>query len=553
MLEATSSKLFSLIVLVLATSSLRVSAQDLGPERPNVLIVVADDLGYSDLGVYGGEIETPNLDALAESGLMFTRFYANASCSPTRAMLLSGTDNHVAGVGMMHEGRVQAPADAVVPRAYDGYLGLQIAALPEVLQAHGYTTIMAGKWHLGYSPPHFPNNRGFDHSFALLEGGAAHFKQDNMAGLQGWSTTWIEDGAPAQLPEDFYSSRFLTDYLIEQIGADDRTAPFLAYAAYTAPHWPIQAPAEDIARYRGRYDEGYGTVMTARLARQRALGLARIDSPSAPVLERVTAWEAMSNDQRAIAAREMEAYAGMVTALDREVGRLIGHLRSTGQYENTIVVFMSDNGAEGFERASAEFLEQFDTSLDNIGHRNSFVEYGPAWAQVANTPNRMWKLTGYEGGNRVPAFIHYPALVAPGITETLVTVMDVYPTILDLTGAAHPGDEFRGRAVAATQGVSLVPLLRGDMTDAHPAAFAVGFEVNREASFHMRDWKIVYSADFSDSGWQLFDMSSTAGERVDLSTSNPEQLATMLDRWAEFAMRNGVVIGDTDRRPLRPF
>jgi arylsulfatase A-like enzyme len=361
---------------------------------------------------------------------MFTRFYANASCSPTRAMLLSGTDNHVAGVGVMHEGRIQAPADAVVPRAYDGYLGLQIAALPEVLQANGYTTIMAGKWHLGYSPPYFPNNRGFDHSFALLEGGAAHFKQGNMGGA---------------------------------------------------------------------------------------------------------------------------AYAGMVTALDREVGRLIGHLRNTGQYENTIIVFMSDNGAEGFERASPEFLEQFDTSLDNIGYRNSFVEYGPAWAQVANTPNRMWKLTGYEGGNRVPAFIHYPALVAPGISETLVTVTDIYPTILDLTGAAHPGNEFRGRAVAPIQGVSLVPVLRGDATDAHPVDFAIGFEVNRQASLHMRDWKIVYSAGFADTGWQLFNMSSTAGERMDLSASNPERLATMLDLWAKFAMRNGVVIGDTDRRPLLPF
>jgi arylsulfatase len=293
--------------------------------------------------------------------------------------------------------------------------------------------------------------------------------------------------------------------------------------------------------------------MAARLARQRALGLARIDSPSTPVLEQFTAWEAMSNYQRAIAAREMEAYAGMVTALDREVGRLIGHLRNTGQYENTIIVFMSDNGAEGFERASPEFLEQFDTSLDNIGYRNSFVEYGPAWAQVANTPNRMWKLTGYEGGNRVPAFIHYPALVAPGISETLVTVTDIYPTILDLTGAAHPGNEFRGRAVAPIQGVSLVPVLRGDATDAHPVDFAIGFEVNRQASLHMRDWKIVYSAGFADTGWQLFNMSSTAGERMDLSASNPERLATMLDLWAKFAMRNGVVIGDTDRRPLLPF
>ena len=542
-----------LAVAGLAMLCLTTHAQEISPQQPNVLIIVADDLGYSDLGAYGGEIETPNLDALAKSGLMFTRFYANASCSPTRAMLLSGTDNHVAGVGMMHELRARAPADAIIPSSYNGYLGLQIAALPEVLQAHGYRTIMAGKWHLGYSPAYFPSSRGFDHSFALLEGGAAHFRQDNMAGMPGWSTTWVEDGVTVDLPEDFYSSRFLTDYLVEHIGDGDRAAPFLAYAAYTAPHWPIQAPAADIARYRGRYDAGYEVIMAERLMRQRSLGIARIDSPSIPTLERITPWGAMTDEDRAIAAREMEAYAGMVAALDREIGRLIGHLRDTGQHENTIIVFLSDNGAEGSEHTNAEFLAQFDTSLENIGHRNSFVEYGAGWAQVGMTPNRMWKLTGFEGGNRVPAFIHYPSRIAPGVTDTLTTVMDVYPTILELTGAVHPGNEFRGRAVAPIQGVSLVPLLEGETTEAHPADFAVGFEVNRLGSLHTRDWKIVHSGNFTDSSWQLYDMSSEAGERRDVSTSNPERLATLLSLWAEFATRNGVLISETDGGPRPPF
>jgi arylsulfatase len=546
-------KLLSIAIAVLTVLFPAAHAQDIDPARPNVLIILADDLGYSDLGAYGGEIETPNLDALAESGLMFTRFYANASCSPTRAMLLSGTDNHVAGVGMMYEIRSSAPAGAVIPSAYDGYLGLQITALPEVLQDHGYTTIMAGKWHLGYAPAYFPNNRGFDRSFALLEGGAAHFRQENMAGLQGWSTSWIEDGLPAELPEDFYSSRFLTDYLIEHIGNGDGAAPFFAYAAYTAPHWPVQAPAEDIARYRGRYDAGYEAVMAERLARQQSLGIARIDSPPVPMLERITPWEAMTAEGRAVAAREMEAYAGMVTALDREIGRLIDHLRDTGQYDSTIIVFLSDNGAEGFERANAEFLARFDTSLENIGHRDSFVEYGPGWAQVSSTPNRMWKLTGFEGGNRVPAFIHYPSLVALGMTDTFATVMDLYPTILELIGAVPPGNEFRGRAVAPIQGVSLVPFLEGEARRAHPLDFAVGFEVNGQASLHMGERKIVYSGELTDSRWQLFDMNSTAGERVDLSRSEPERLADMLRLWADFAARNGVVIGDGDYRPRLPF
>jgi arylsulfatase len=387
----------------------------------------------------------------------------------------------------------------------------------------------------------------------LLEGGAAHFRQENMAGLQDWETTWIEDGQPAEPPEDFYSSRFLTDYLIEQIGDGDGASPFLAYAAYTAPHWPIQAPREDIARYRGRYDAGYEAIMAERLERQQSLGIARIDSPPAPTLERTTPWESMTDEDRAIAAREMEAYAGMVTALDREIGRLIDHLHDTDQYENTIVVFLSDNGAEGYERASAAFLEQFDTSLENIGHRDSFVEYGPGWAQVSATPNRMWKLTGFEGGNRVPAFIHYPSLVEPGMTGTLATAMDLYPTILELTGAVHPGKEFRGRAVAPIQGVSLVPLLEGRVAQAHPADFVIGFEVNGHGSLHMRDWKIVYSGGFSDARWQLFNMDSRAGERVDLSASDQERLDAMLRLWTQFATSNGVVTGDGDDRPLLPF
>jgi arylsulfatase len=261
----------------------------------------------------------------------------------------------------------------------------------------------------------------------------------------------------------------------------------------------------------------------------------------------------MTADDRAVAARKMEAYAGMVTALDREIGRLVDHLRDTDQYENTIIVFLSDNGAEGFEHTNAEFLAQFDMSLENIGHRNSFTEYGAGWALVGSTPNRMWKLTGFEGGNRVPAFIHHPSLIAPGMTDTLATVMDLYPTILELAGASHPGAEFRGRAVEPIQGVSIVPLLKGEATDAHPADFAVGFEVNGQASLHMGDWKIAYSGNFTDSSWQLFNMNSGRGERADLSASNPEQLAVMLSQWAEFAARNDVIVGDTDSRPQLPF
>jgi arylsulfatase A-like enzyme len=517
--------------------------------QPNVLIILADDLGYSDLGSLGGEIATPRLDALAAEGLLFTRFYANASCSPTRAMLLSGSDNHVAGVGMMYETRGRAPADADLPETHDGYLNLRVAALPEVLSANGYTTIMAGKWHLGYEPRFYPDQRGFDRSFALLEGGASHFKQDNMSGLQGWSTTWIEDGVPVELPDDFYSSRSLTDYLIEQIDAATIDAPFFAYAAYTAPHWPIQAPDEDIARYHGRYDAGYAAIMNERLARQRALGLARVDSPAEPAIEQTALWDSMNADERAASARMMEAYAGMVTALDREIGRLIDHLRETERYDDTVILFLSDNGAEGYVRATPEFAAQFDNSLDNLGRPDSFVEYGAGWAQIGTTPNRMWKLTGFEGGNRVPAFVHYPGRVQAGRTDALATIMDLYPTVLELTGVEAPGERFQGRLVAPVQGRSLLPLLLRQASSVHADDAVFGFEVNGQASLHAAQWKIVYSGRLTDSRWQLFDMDSADGERADLSFERPDKLASMLELWRSFAARNGVLTAGEDAHP----
>lgn len=344
-----------------------------GGQRPNVLLIVADDLGFSDIGALGGEIATPNLDRLARQGMTFLDFHATPSCSTTRSALLSGNDPHLVGVGMMAEwrGRLKPEQRERLRPGYEGVLAAKVPTLAELLGDAGYHTYIAGKWHLGKQPELQPQKRGFEESYVLLEGGAANFKQANMALLPNYSTTYLHDGQPIGLPDDFYSSTWYTDRLIEMIerrAGDGR--PFFAFAAYTAPHWPLQAPDAYLAKYRGRYDAGYQAIADQRLARQRELGLISEGYPSQAQLEGVPAWSTLSDEQQRQSARTMEVYAAMVEAFDAEVGRLLDHLRRSGQLDNTLVLFMSDNGPEGRDSMDARWVaEHFDNRQENYGRR----------------------------------------------------------------------------------------------------------------------------------------------------------------------------------------
>jgi arylsulfatase len=514
--------------------------------RPNILFILADDLGYGDLGIFGSEIPTPNLDALAKDGMLLTDFYAAMTCSPTRSMLMSGVDNHRAGLGVM-----SAPtrADQKGKPGYEGYLNFRVASLADLMTDAGYNTYMIGKWHLsdGARVETGPHARGFKHVFASFDG-AAHLGGWDWRGPQP-SNYWDDDKV-VHVGDDWYTTRDYTKKMLgylEQGRAEGR--PFFAYMAYTAPHWPLQAPKESIARFKGWYDDGYEALYAKRFARQKQLGLVPKDAPPIDDARFKPRWNTLTPDQRAVEARHLEIYAAMVSDLDIYVGEVIAYLKKTGQYDNTFIMFMSDNGAESGRRDLAPNIQQhvgkeYNHSLENLGSATSYIMYGANWASASATPFFRHKATGYEGGVHVPAFVHYPKKVTPGSrSDAMGTVMDLLPTFLALAGAPQPGTSYRGKPVLQPEGVSLLPLLYGQAKAVHANDEIHGWELFGYRSVRQGDWKLVWDAAVppAQRRWQLFDMSKDFEEQHDLSASKPAEFATMQQAWDAYAKHNGVI------------
>lgn len=543
------------LLLAVLSLSLPVQASAADGKRPNFLVIVADDLGFSDLGAFGGEIETPNLDKLALAGLRLTGFHSAPTCSPTRSMLLSGTDNHRAGLGAMAE--LIAPNQKGQP-GFEGYLSPNVASLAELLAANGYRTLQSGKWHLGLAPDQDPTARGFQHSFVMLQGAHNHFGKD-VSTDPAKGATYREDGRTlATLPDNFYSSDAFATKLIEQLEATKKGAegkkPFFAYLTFTAPHWPLQAPAETIAKYRGRYDAGFEALRTQRLKRQVELGLLGPDIAAHSLVLKNGGWEAMSPDQKRIAARDMEIYAAMVDRLDQNVGRVIAALKRMGELDNTVILFTADNGADGMDLATTELkvgqepLAGGGNSLDNRGQANSFISYGPDWAQAATAPSWLYKAYATEGGTRVAAFINAPQSARNGAVAPIFgSVMDVVPTFLDLAGIADPKGQFNGRKVEVIRGKSWAPYLAGKAEGVYSSSDVVGTELFGSRSIRQGDWKIT---DTGDGQWRLFNLAEDPGENRDLAASDPERLAELIRRWDDYARDVGVILPNV--RPSHP-
>ncbi|OBJ49267.1 arylsulfatase [Mycobacterium sp. 1423905.2] len=521
--------------------------------RPNFLVIVADDLGFSDIGAFGGEIATPNLDRLAYAGIRLTDFHSAPACSPTRAMLLTGTDHHIAGIGTMLE--VAVPGFQGAP-GYEGYLNDRVVALPELLRDAGYLTLMSGKWHLGATIETSPWARGFERSFALLPAGASHYGGAAAAGFSPVPTLYTEDDRFVSVGEDFYSSDFYTDtllrYLHDRPADDDR--PFFAYLPFQAPHWPLQAPEESIAAYRGRYDDGPDALRDERLAALKRLGLCPADVEAHPVVaDGAPEWEDMTPSERAKSARSMEVYAAMVDRMDWNIGRVIEYLTQTGELANTVVIFLSDNGAEGAiveamplrgAQIAAQIEKHCDNSLDNLGGPTSYIWYGPRWAQAATAPSRLHKAFTTEGGIRVVGFVTWPGFQRQGeIGTAFTTVMDIAPTLLDLAGVAHPGTTYRGREVAAMRGRSLVGYLSGSVADVHSQATGTGWELFGRRAIRQGDWKALYlPAPYGSAAWQLYDLSTDPGEIHDQAAARPDKLIELVGLWDRYVEENGVIL-----------
>jgi len=516
------------------------------PRQPNILLIVADDLGYSDIGSFGGEIATPTLDRLASEGMQLSNFHVLPSCSPSRSVLLSGADNHVAGMGTM--GEVLTPEMEGHP-GYVGYLNFEVAALPEVLQAGGYHTYMAGKWHLGHDVDTTPYARGFDETFALLPGGGSHWA-DQRPLSPPQTMVYSRNGQKVEsLPDDFYSTAYYTDTILNSIDQNkDDGKPFFAYLSYTAPHDPLHAPKAYIDKYKGKYDEGWDVLREQRLQNLKALGIVHKDAKSFPRLASVEAWEEMSVEERADASRDMEVYAAMIDYLDEQIARVFDYLKEIGEYDNTMIIFLSDNGANGhlptvYPGQTEEFLDSFDNSLENRGLVNSFIEPGPGWAQVSMAPSRMFKAFTSEGGIRAPLLVKLPGVMpnAGTMNHSFFHIRDIMPTILDVAGIELT-QSINGRPVVPMSGDSVLDLFSGNAKSPYVGVDQIGYELFGMKAFFDGDWKILWMPPpFGSGDWQLYKLSEDPGELIDLSDQQPERLVKMIAQWEQYKVGNRVL------------
>lgn len=485
-----------------ATGALKARQTGERRPRPNILLIMADDLGFADLGCYGSEISTPNLDALAAGGLRFSQFYNTAKCAPSRASLLTGLYHNQAGGSGLKRG----------------------VTIAEVLRGAGYATMMTGKWHLAAQP----TDRGFDRYFGHLSGATNFFKGDKTFRLNG--EPWNEFG------EDFYTTDADTDFMIrfmdEALGGDK---PFFAYVAYNAPHYPLQVRQADWARYKDTYQAGWDKLRQARCARQRKLGLFEKPWKLSPRPKEVPAWETLSEDDKKWEADRMAAFAGMVDCLDRNVGRMVKHLRAKGALDNTLILFCSDNGACPFERTRGRELRPWDPK--------SYWTYDVGWAHLGNTPFRWYKQWQHEGGISSPLVVHWPAGLtakAGAVTHQPGHLIDVMATCVDLAGATYP-KTFAGRAIDPLMGKSLAPIFRGRMREGHEWIYQQ-FGPNR--ALRQGDWKIVSSR---SGAWELYNLADDRTELNDLAAKHPDRVKAMARLWHDVMEK----LGRTKARPVK--
>jgi arylsulfatase A-like enzyme len=523
--------------------------------KPNILLIIADDMGYSDIGCFGGEIRTPNLDALAKRGLRATNFYVGPTCSPTRSMLLSGCDHHVAGFGNMDE--LAGPEQKGKP-GYEGYLNDRVVPVAKVLREAGYHTYWAGKSHMGYDPSQWPAAMGFERDFTLLQGGGSNWSDMTYPNPAHPKLTFTLNGKPLdKLPDDHFSSQAYTDFIIksnEEHRADGK--PFFAYLSFQAVHSPFAAPDDWLDRYKGVYDKGYDAIRAERLARMKELGIVSKDSVLAPRVPQVPAWETLTPEQQKLSARRMEVYAAMLANMDHHIGRVIDHLETTGQLDNTLVFFLSDNGPEPVELgtlvetvfsadAKKWYFDQFDTSIENMGRKGSATDYGAAWAQVGSTPFRLYKAWPTEGGIHAPLIVAGAGVKNGGALKPAVLhVTDLVPTFLELAGVQHPSAT--DPKLAPLRGKSLIPLLAGETGAVRTDEDWIGEELFGNRMVRQGDWKLCYLLKTAGGSgeWELFNLATDPGETTDLSKQEPAKTKALLALWDQYVAENGVILTD---------
>jgi len=537
----------TLLMALALLSPNTLGAQAVPAKRPNIVILLADDWGFTDVGAFGGEIATPHIDALAAKGVRFSNFHVAGSCSPTRAMLQTGVINHRAGLGNMPE---TIPPEHLGKPGYEAQLNNRVVTIADQLRVGGYRTYLTGKWHLGYTPDTMPTARGYDRAFALAQSGADNF-EDKPNLLIYDKTAWSEDGKPVKLPKRFYSSTLIIDRMISYIDSGKASGkPFLASVNFIANHIPVQARDADIAAYAGRYNAGWAVLRNERRAAAIAKGVMPADVRTV-TMNSSGDWSKLSAQQRQQRAGAMAAYAAMGTAMDREIGRLVAHLKAIGVYENTIFVFLSDNGAEAtdpmnmgaFTRWNANQL--YDQSIGQQGRPGSLTAQGAGFASASVSPLRGYKFTASEGGLRVPMIITWPgnpALKAGSVAKGFAHVTDLSLTLLKLAGFTPQQGSFAGRRVEPMIGMDLSPMLTGAASSVHSADKPLGYELSGNAVLFKGDYKLVKNLPpYGDGRWRLYNITADPGESNDLSGSDPQRFAAMQRDYAAFAKANNVL------------
>ena len=505
-------------------------------EKPNIILIMSDDMGYSDLGAYGGEVQTPNLDNLAEDGLKFTQFYNTARCCPTRASLMTGLYPHQTGIGHMTNPPNSDQHDMGLP-SYRGFMNKDNVTIAEVLREGGYSTYMSGKWHLGMEKEdQWPLQRGFDHFYGILPGAANYFKPTSPRGI-------TVDNKQIEITDgDYYITDAFTDNamkFIDDSQEKEDKKPFFLYLAYTAPHWPLQAPKEDVDKYRDRYNEGWGAIRKERYKRMEKMGiingdcvLSDQDSPE---------WESLPKKKREEMALRRAIYSAQIDRMDQNIGRLVDHLKEQGLYDNTLLVFLDDNGAcaEGgmLGGGPAKNLET------ETGY---FLSYGQAWANASNTPFRKYKHWLHEGGIATPLIIHWPSHIKGEERGKIVReygfLPDIMATFADVSGTQYP-ETYNGNAIPPMEGQSLLPLIDGDNDQVHKKPIFWEHEGNK--AVRLGNYKLVMEWKGKDKNhWELYDISKDRSEEHDISGENPKIVKEMRAQWEQWAKDKDVAPWD---------
>ncbi|WP_439484382.1 arylsulfatase [Cyclobacterium plantarum] len=521
-------------------------------KRPNILLIMADDMGYSDMGSFGGEIATPNLDMLAEGGIKFTQFYNAARCCPTRASLLTGLYPHQAGIGGMTN-------DRGVP-AYRGDLNKQCVTIAETLKESGYRTFMSGKWHvtkhvdiwrtwltedqkIRTSKDNWPLQRGFEEFFGTIHGAGSYYNP----------ATLTKNNTPVDAGEGFYYTDAISEHASEFIRkfgkGDPDEKPFFGYIAYTAPHWPLHALTEDIEKYKGKYDRGWDKIREERMARMEAMGLIHPEWKLSVRDPDNLSWEETGDKEWWAAC--MEVYAAMVDRMDQGIGSILQALEQTGQLDNTLIFFLQDNGAchevltdnwprslhfPAFQRDGSPLLRGNDVTV-KPGPESTYMSYSSEWANASNTPFRLYKHYIHEGGISTPLIAYWPEGIQQASRNSgqLAHITDIMPTIVEVSGASYP-EEYKGERIKPMEGQSLVPVFRNQTFDHQP----IGWEHEGNRGFRDGKWKLVATSR-PGAEWELYDIETDRTEQQDLAKVRPQITAAMIRKYSEWANRVGVV------------